>query len=186
MKEEELEMMFNNLKGSWDTAEPAEGHQVRFLERLSADNGTVVMRTRQHGWIKSLAIAACLAVVCVTAIFLVQQEPTVDTQVAQIAPEASQTQLYFSSLIEEQVKRIEAANTPATTTLVADTMSQLRNLEADYRRLEQDLINGGNSNLIMQAMIANFQTRIDLLQEVMNTINTINNINTTNDENFTI
>ena len=48
--------------------------------------------------------------------------------------------------------------------------------ENNYKELELDLINGGNSKLILSAMITNFQTRIDLLQDVLQQVEEIKNI----------
>ncbi len=186
MNEKELEQVFSNLNGSFDIEEPNAGHRERFIAKLNPGEVTLAERAPRSGWRQAFAVAASLAVVCVLAVFLSGPEQTLESQVAKISPEASSTELYFTSLIEEQVKQLQALNTPETTTLVADTMAQLHILEADYSKLEQDLVNGGNSNLILKAMIANFQTRIDLIQGVLNTIESINNINTTNDENFTI
>ena len=56
----------------------------------------------------------------------------------------------------------------------------------DYIKLEGELLNGGNSKLILSAMITNFQIRIDLLNDVLNQIETIKNLKNYNDENFTI
>jgi predicted nucleic acid-binding Zn-ribbon protein len=109
-----------------------------------------------------------------------------DEQLAKISPEASQTQFYFANLIEEQIKELENESTPETKILVDDTMAQLTKLEINYKKLEQDLINGGNSKLILSAMITNFQTRIDLLQEVMDKIENIKTFKNYDDENITI
>jgi len=65
-------------------------------------------------------------------------------------------------------------------------MLQLQRLETGYQNLEQDLVNGGNSKLILSAMITNFQTRIDLLQDVIDQISTIKTLKNQNDANFTI
>jgi len=65
-------------------------------------------------------------------------------------------------------------------------MAQLTKLEINYKKLEQDLIGGGNSKLILSAMITNFQTRIDLLQEVMDKIENIKTFKNYDDENITI
>ena len=52
--------------------------------------------------------------------------------------------------------------------------------------LEQELIEGGNQNVILGAMIQNFQNRIDILNNYMSKITMINNLKTNNDENITI
>ncbi len=105
---------------------------------------------------------------------------------AKISPEVGNTQVYFASLIEDQVKLLENESSPEAQKIISDTMIQLKKLETNYKKLETDLLNGGNDKLILSAMITNFQTRIDLLQDVINQIETIKNLKNYNDENFTI
>ncbi len=78
--------------------------------------------------------------------------------------------------MEQQVKQLESESSPETKKIIEDTMSQLTKLEADYKQLENDLMNGGDGKLILSAMIQNFQTRIDLLQDVIDQIETIKNL----------
>ena len=70
---------------------------------------------------------------------------------------------------------MQSKSTPETQKLIADTLIQLRTLDTDYKKMEQDLLNGGNSKLILSAMITNFQTRIELLNEVLEQIEEIKN-----------
>jgi len=65
-------------------------------------------------------------------------------------------------------------------------LAQLHRLENDYKDMEEDLVNGGDSKMILSAMITNFQTRIELLKEVLSQIENIKNLKSQNDESFTI
>ena len=187
MKEENLNKLFENLRGTFDTEEPADGHEDRFLSKLNQAKGTISINTRKPTtWWRPLSIAASVMVLCVLALGLLKGGPSVEDQVAEISPEVSETRLYFTGLIEQQVQELQGKSSPETELLITDTVNQLKKLEADYLKLEQDLINGGDSKLILSAMINNFQTRIDLLQEVMNNVETIQNLNYTDDESFTI
>lgn len=186
MREENLDELFNELSGSFDIEAPSPGHRERFLEKLKRSDGVVVMESKKTSWWKSLSIAASIAVLCTIGIGLLNSNPSIEEQVAKISPEASETQFYFASLIERQVQELERKSTPETQKIIDDTLVQMKKLETNYGKLEQDLLNGGNSKFILSAMITNFQTRIDLLQEVMNKIDKINNSNTFDDENFTI
>lgn len=187
MKEDTLESLFKELEGSFDREEPRQGHQARFLEKLEAARaGTPRRNARGLKWWRPLAIAASLAFLCLLGIRLLAPSPSVEDRVARISPEISQTEFYFASLIEEQVNLLENESTPETQQLVTDTMLQLEKLEANYKKLEADLLQGGSSKLILSAMITNFQTRIDLLREVMEKIDSIKNLNSYNDENYTI
>lgn len=186
MKDNNLEDLFKKLDGSFDLNEPPQGHRERFLEKLNHQNKVIpLQRTKSVIW-RPLRIAASILVLVAAGLTLLLNRPSTEEQVASISPEVSQTQFYFASLIEEQIKELEDASTPDTQKLVEDSMVQLKKLETNYAKLEQDLIDGGNSKLILSAMITNFQTRIDLLQEVMNKIETIKNFKTYDNENLTI
>ncbi len=186
MEKENLEKLFDKLHESFDFEEPTQGHEDRFLGKLNASKGIVGIQKRKKSIWKPLSIAAAALVLIALSIGKFNSQLTIEEQVAEISPEVSNSQFYFASLIEEQVKQLESETGPETKQIVDDTMVQLKKLESDYQQLEKDLINGGNSKFLLSAMITNFQTRIDLLQEVLNQIETIKNYKNYNDENFTI
>jgi hypothetical protein len=183
---ENLENWFKKMEGTFDTEEPSEGHQARFLDKLNASKGTIDLHRQHKSWWRPLSIAASLLVLMTLGLGIFMTRPTLDEQVAEISPEVSKSQVYFAGLIEDQVKQLKQESTPATKKMIDDTLLQLKKLESNYGQLEQDLLNGGNSKLILSAMITNFQTRIDLLKDVLDQVETINNIKNNNDENITI
>lgn len=186
MENDTINKLFDNLQGTFNMEEPQKGHQKRFLEKLEASKGVVSIQKRKTSWWRPLSIAASVVILLGVGISLFNTSPSIDQQVAEIAPEVSQTEFYFASLIEEQVKQLEKESTPETKKIIDDTMIQLQRLETNYKMLEQDLLNGGNSKLILSAMINNFQTRIDLLQDVLHQVENIKNLKNYNDENYTI
>ena len=164
-----------------------EGHRDRFLDKLGDAQGTVsINRKKPTIWWKPLSIAASIILLCALAIGLPTLNPSTEQRLANISPEVSETQLYFTSLIEQQVGELQAVSTPQTERLITEVMAQLNKLDENYKKLEQDLLNGGDPNLILSAMINNFQTRIALLKDVMYQIESIENYNNYDDENFTI
>ena len=106
MKEDRIEEMFKNLQGSFDTREPAEGHEQRFLEKLSKPNGVVRLEPKKQFWWRPLSIPASIIVLFAVSALLFTNPPSIDEQLAKISPEVSQTQFYFANLIEEQVKEL--------------------------------------------------------------------------------
>ncbi|MEM9076702.1 MAG: hypothetical protein AAGC43_06670 [Bacteroidota bacterium] len=186
MKRDNLDELFERLQGQFDIEEPGTGHQERFLAKLNQSKGVVTLPRRKNSLWKPLSIAASVAVICLLGLQFFTSEPSIKEQVVEIAPEVSKTEFYFASLIEEQVQELKEAKSPETAKLVDDTLLQLNKLEDNYSTLEQELINGGDSKIILNAMITNFQTRIDLLKEVLQNIENIKNLKSYNDENFTI
>lgn len=188
MEKDKINLLFGKLQGTFDTKEPKVGHQQRFLEKLQASQGVVFIENKKKRkfWWKPLSIAASVAILLTIGFGIFNNTLTIDQQVAEISPEVSQTQFHFASIIEEQVNELENHSSPETRKMIDDTMIQLNKLNANYKKLEQDLLNGGNSKLILSAMITNFQTRIDLLQDVLNQVEDIKNLKKYNDANYTI
>ena len=186
MENKNLENLFEKLKGQFDIEVPGIGHENRFLEKLNASNGIVSIGKKRKSWLKPLSIAASILILCSVGIGLYQSNPSLEKQVAQISPEVSRTEFYFASLIEQQVSQLISEGTPETRQIIDDTMVQLKKLENNHSLLEKDLIKGGNSKLILSAMITNFQTRIDLLQDVLDKIETIKNLKNYDNATITI
>ena len=186
MKEEKLEGLFEQLEGFFDIEEPALGHQDRFQEKLAQSGKVVTLSRKKISWWKPLSIAASILLLVAIGIGFYNTQATLEENVAEVSPEVSNTQFYFASLIEEQVKQLESENSPETKDIIDDTMIQMKKLEADYVKLKSDLQNGGNGKMILSAMITNFQTRIDLLEDVLNQIENIKTLKNQNDANYTI
>lgn len=186
MSKDSLDQLFERLQGEFDIEEPQRGHQDRFLDKLNQSNGTIAINRKRPTWWKPLSIAASVLLVAVLGFKAFGPKPSLEQQVVEIAPEVSQTEFYFANLIEQQVQQLKDEKSPETAQLVDDTLAQLQRLANDYKGLEQDLVNGGDTKIILNAMIINFQTRIDLLKEVLSQIENIKNLKLNNDESFTI
>ncbi|MEC7263911.1 MAG: hypothetical protein VXW38_09240 [Bacteroidota bacterium] len=186
MKKDSIENLFGRLQGEFDVEEPQLGHQQRFLEKLNQANGTVYINKKRPTWWKPLSIAASIALVAILGYQAFGPTLSLKEQVVEIAPEVSKTEFYFANVIEQQVQQLKDEKSPETAQLVDDTLAQLQRLQKDYKSLEQDLVNGGDSKIIMNAMIINFQTRIDLLKEVLSQIENIKNLKSQKDESFII
>jgi len=186
MSKDNLDHLFEELKGDFDFEEPNKGHQDRFLQKLNNANGVATLPKNRTNWWKPLSIAASIAIICLLGLNVFSTKPSIKEQLVEIAPEVSQTEFYFANLIEEQVQLLKSKKSAETAKLVDDTLLQLNKLETNYQNLEQELINGGDPKIILNAMITNFQTRIDLLKEVLTNMENIKNLKSYNDENFII
>lgn len=186
MEKDNIEQLFENLTGSFDTEEPAQGHEERFLEKLELGNEITLAPVKKSPWWQTLSIAASIAVLIAAGIGIFNKTNDRQEQMANLSPEVSNTQFYFASLIQEQVKELQSESAPEIQKIIADTMGQLAILETDYTQLEQEMLSGGNDKILLKAMITNFQTRIDLLEDVLEQIETIKNLKNYNDANYTL
>ncbi|WP_461533641.1 hypothetical protein [Sinomicrobium sp.] len=176
MKKDAIDELFDKLKGQFDTKTPSADHRDRFLEKLSQP----VEQTKSVApgkLLSLLPIAASLLVLLSVGWMLFQSLPgspehtLPETEEVQPNPELQKTQYYFSSLIREELQKIrETATTAETRIIMEDALDRLALIESDYDKLEKELQRNGYSKKLLHAMITNFQTRITLLQNVMEQI----------------
>jgi len=180
MKKDSIDQLFENLEGSFNVESTQEGHQHRFLDKLNnqpkVENNTMVYFKR------FISIAAVLAIIVTTGgLFINTNVAAAD--LASVSPEMEQTQSFFTSTINNELKTLRGFNAPETEALVQDALKQLETLETKYELLKKDLVESGNDKRVIYAMISNFQKRIELLEQVINKIEEVKNLNTQQNEN---
>ncbi|EID74669.1 hypothetical protein [Imtechella halotolerans] len=165
---------------NWNTQEPMTGHRERFMARL--ENSADTPKKSTFNWWKSLSIAASFVALVSLGImgYSIQKEP----DLASVSPEMYQSQLYFSNVIRQEVTKLEQEQSPETKQLISDALQQLEKIEYDYSLLKDELVTKGEDKRIIQAMIANFQMRIDLLTTVLDKIEEVKQIKLNPNENI--
>lgn len=180
MKKDTIDKLFENLEDTFDVKDTPEGHQHRFLDKLNSqpkveNNSTYYLK-------RVISIAAVLAIiVTISGLFINTNVNAAD--LASVSPEMEQTQSFFTSTINNELKTLKGFNSPETEVLVQDALHQLEILESKYELLKEDLVESGNDKRVIYAMISNFQNRIELLEQVINKIEEVKNLNTQKNEN---
>lgn len=155
--------------------DPKEEHQERFLQKLTQNKAPSKKVFRL--W-KPLSIAASILIVFSVGISVVNST-TQNTGLASISPEMQQTEDYFVSTINKELKTLENKTTPETEKIFIDALNQLNILEKEYENLTLDLKKSGNDKRVIHAMINNFQNRITLLESVLIQIENVKNLKST-------
>lgn len=180
-KQDSIEKLFSDLQGQFDTEMPMPGHEDRFLARLQKEQPATGAPVKKINW-SFLAIAASLALIVSVGLGIFFNQTPADTT----DQEFKKTEYYFASVLKTEVEKLKAEKDPVTQKLVDDTLLQLNKLESDYSNLEEALQKPGDQKMIIHAMITNFQTRINLLQDVLTQIEEIKNLKNNSNENHVI
>jgi len=114
------------------------------------------------------------------------QNTNTELDLAEVSPEMQQTEVYFTSLINEELEKIEGTVDESTQLIFDDAKEQLKALESDYSLLTQDIIDNGADKRIIHAMIINLKNRIELLENVLEQIEAVKNLNNFENENTII
>ena len=174
--------LFQRLQGSFDLHETPDGHQRRFLERLTQQQTTQKARKFRYWHYGSVAAVIILLVLLGGALFTPTEPQEAD--LASISPEMEQTQSFFTTTINSEMRALEAYDTPETKKIVEEALVEVQQLEVTYQQLKKDLLESGNNERVISAMINNFQNRITILQQVSETIETIKTLKNNSDETF--
>lgn len=182
MKKDALDSRMRELaaKDAFLLEVPKDGHSLRFMEKLKAQNQE--KREATSYW-KQIGIAASFLILIGLG-FLVQANQQKETDLASISPEMEQTQNFFTSTIKVELEKVEKEVSPLTKSIVDDALFQLENLEKEYEKLKTDLAKSGNDKRVIYAMISNFQNRITLLENVLSKIEEIKELKINKNENL--
>lgn len=159
------------------------GHEKRFLERLNKDLPIKNKRT-YHSWFN---VAASIAILISVSIFVYQpfqSDANTDKVVsmddnatknatvvlskeasplAKISPEYEKVENYLLTSIKFELSQIE--KNEENKELIESFMVRLSNLDAEYQRLNNELVEVGNVQSV-EAMIENLTLRLDLLKRL--------------------
>lgn len=167
-----MKEMFDNLQGQWDTQEPPLGHQERFLDRLNKKQ-----KKKGRSLLYRIALPAAAAIVVLLGIMVTYNPGSSDMQVvAKMSPDTEQTQMYFASIIQKELAKVEKEDSPETKKLVQDALMRMEQLEKDYDKIVKELAARGENKQLIHAMVTNLQTRIAFLEEVLIKIENIKTI----------
>jgi len=142
------------------------------------------IKVRRLNWKKPFLIAASFVIVF--GLYFGLQNTNTESELAEVSPEMEQTQVYFTSLINEELEKIEGTVDDSTQQIFDDAKEQLKLLESDYSLLSQDIIDNGADKRIISAMIINLKNRIELLETVLEQIEAVKNLNNFENENTII
>lgn len=182
-----LDKLFNDLKPSFDTETPNEGHEKRFLNKLNNLNKETTQKPSnlRNLWKPLLGIAATAAILI--SLFLVNKPNESSYDLAAVSPEMAKTETFFTTTIASEMKKLDRAADADTKALVQDAMIQMTKLEMEYEKLKTDLKKSGDDSRVIYAMISNFQNRINILESTLKQIELVKQLkNKTHENNQTI
>lgn len=174
-----IEQLFEELEGQLDLNDTPQGHQARFMSKLNQNQDKVVKDKRN--WWRPLSIAAGFLVLISLGVSVSQPQQD-STDLASVSPEMEQAESFFVTTINEELATLKEYETQETKVIIDDALTRLDRLEKNYDKLKVDLKESGNDKRVINAMIANFQDRIELLQEVIETIEQIEHLKANRDE----
>lgn len=162
-----------------------EGHKARFLKKLDAE--LPLHKEKTWSW---LQIAASVVIVLGLSFgaynyFKVDNLDTptqvADTNTTQpdtkslgdISPDLKKVEDYYLASINYELSKVKL--TPENKELIDGYLSQLAELNKEYKNLSLELTNSGPNELTVNALITNLKLRLNLMYRLKEQLNTLNN-----------
>lgn len=165
-----LEDKIQQLQGQFDFEEPNIGHFNRFENRLKKQS--------KYPLLKYIRIAAVfLLFISIGFIAVKKQQNTLNTDT-----QFRQTETYFSQVIKEELKKVNAQKNTENEQIINDAFLQMQILDKEFLKLQKDLKNSQNKKTIIYAMLQNYQQRILILQNLLDTLEQYNHVKNNNYE----
>ncbi|SDS13180.1 hypothetical protein SAMN05216503_2071 [Polaribacter sp. KT25b] len=161
-------------ENNFDFQEPHSGHLERFERKLNQPQ-----KKNKTSW-KWLSVAA--SVVLVLGFWLGSNHKQQQMDLADVSPKMEEVQNYFVSTIHQELKDLEKNRSLETETIIEEALEQLEELEDNYKTFVKELNTDGNTRKIINAMIRNYQQRLEVLENVLLQIEEIKNPNLKNNE----
>lgn len=164
-------------ENSFDIQEPHTGHKTRFLRKLEHPK-----KEKYFSW-KWMSIAA--SVVLLIGFYLGSSHQKNQYDLADVSPKMAEAQSFFISTINRELKEIEKYRNVETESVIEDSLDEIEELEDNYKNFKQELKVNGNERHAIQAMITNYQQRLEVLERLLIQLELLKNpkkLNTQNDE----
>jgi hypothetical protein len=168
-----IEKLFENFENQWDIQELPHHHHERFLNKQKSRNQT------KSTWYQ-ISIAASILLLVGLFFLLNKNEPTKDFKLA--SAETQRTDSVFSAMVQNELIQIKEKKSPLNEKIVNDALKQMQQMDADYEKIKRELVENGENKQIIYAMIHNFKTRIEFLENVLKQLDNTEKLNTTNHE----
>lgn len=186
--EDTIKNIFSKTPDIISSQSPLEGHEARFLERLKKHPITSLEYAKPRlVWRKKtlrfLSVAAGIALLFGVFKWGAHTQSK-KAQIEAISPSAGLLSDQYALPLAKAIEKVTTGVTPLTKPHIDRAILEISKLEEELKGMETDLLSGGNTRLILQAMVLNYQTRLELLEEVLDRVETINNLNKKSDENI--
>lgn len=159
---------------NFDIDEPRFGHLERFEKRLQVPK----KKNLSFRWI---GVAA--SVLLIIGFLFGTNFKENKIMLADVSPQMQEAENFFVSTITQEIREIEKFRNPKTERVIEDALNQLEVLEKKYKVLIKELTKSNKDKRVIYAMISNYQSRIEVLQNVLQQIEKINKSkNIENDE----
>jgi hypothetical protein len=167
-----LEEKIRKNRDHFDEAEPSDGHFARFQSMLG-DLNEELPRVRPWYSGKTFRVAAVIAGLLGLTLTWYLLNPALDTNLVAagtLPQEIQEARMYYDKLADEKLQKINqcASNTSEASYIQKLAVNEITLLDSSSVKLEQELQGDKENKRLINALIRNYKTKSDLLDDILN------------------
>jgi len=139
------------------------GHEARFLNKLDSR----VLNKKKKTKSKTLWVAIAAGLALLISLWFNFVNYKTSYELADVSPKYKETQLFFTTSIQREIKQINEQKNESNKEIINTTLKRVTQLEEEYQSLMVELQESGFNKRVVNAMIFNFQQRIEILKELV-------------------
>lgn len=166
-----MEKYIKNHRKAFDQGPVPEGHEARFANRLKAAKKaepSIIIPLRRI-WQAAAAVLLILISVQGGQYFWAIQTPDELEPSEKVIAELTDMDMYYGQMVRQEVFLLEEEGWEQFG-MIAGLKADLNVLETEYEALKQDILQEGRNEYLIEALIQNYQERLDILKTISKTI----------------
>lgn len=168
-----LEEKIRKNRDLFDGAEPSEGHLERFQSKLAGLHEDEDIRQRPIHSYRLFRVAAVIAVLLGLSVTYYLIDPAVNSghvAASTLPQEIQEARMYYNKLAEEKLQKINncAASTSEASYIQKVVTKEISVLDSSSVQLEEKLQTDTKNERLINALIRNYKTKSDLLDDILN------------------
>jgi hypothetical protein len=179
-----IEDIIRNNKDFFDGAEPSEGHLERFNRKLEIMFGAKTIKRSIVPYLLRAAVVTLLLTLSSlwTWDHFIRSDRNRMT-LGDVSPEYKEVENYYVhqvNLMESEIGNIDLKNNPEQKEIL---FKEMKSMDSVYVQLQKELKANPDDERIINAMIEHYQTKVDVMNYILNQLKAIRNENQNNSEN---
>jgi hypothetical protein len=167
-----LEEKIRKNRDLFDGADPTEGHFDRFQSRLDSLHEVRTLQSSRFSG-KFFRIAAVIVVLLGLSVtyYIIDPSSRTNQLAANTLPqEIQEARMYYDKLANEKLLKINecASSTSEASYIQKVAVNQMTQLDSNSVKLEQQLQDDQGNTRLINALLRNYKTKSDLLDDILN------------------
>jgi len=175
---ESLKKYIRKNRDSFDEKEPLEGHFDRFRQKMEFHKPA-----RKVNLFMVAAAAAVAGLILTGTIGIIYNNSSLnrlnpkELSLSVISPELKEVENYYISQISARYTEINSLKKSSSPEIETEVNKAIDDMDLSYKVLKKDLSKSPKQERIVNAMIQQYQVRIDMLDQILKTLQNYNQLN---------